>query len=418
MSADTVDITALGAGGDGIARTPEGPVFVPFTCPGDTVKIAREKNQGMMMALTTPSLQRATPACRHFGPDGVNGTCGGCSLQHVSGALYGEFKRDLVVSALRARHIEAEVGALVTCRPGERRRAVFAARKTEKGLLLGFNQAGSHHIVAISECPISHPSIVARLDDIRRVGLAISSDSSPFRISVLETLTGLDIAIDGLKRLTDKNRQKAVECVLAIKGIARLSFGGEILVEPVKPVLRFGTADVSPPPGAFVQATLAAENAMAEMVSEIVGKAKSVADLFCGSGTFALRLAQTTKVHAVEMEEKPLAALQAGLRGVQGLKPVTVERRDLFRRPLMAKELKAFDAVVFDPPRAGAENQVQELARSGVAKIAAVSCNPVTFARDLSLLVDAGYGIKRVTPVDQFLWSPHVEVVAGLERIK
>lgn len=418
MSAETVEISALGAGGDGIAKTKDGPVFVPFTCPGDTVKIAREKNRGTVMALVTPSVSRQTPACRHFGPDGENGTCGGCSLQHVNDAQYRAFKLDLVVTALRAKGIEVDIDPLVICRPGERRRAVFAARRTEKGLLLGFNQASSHHIVAISECPVIHASIVERLEDIRKIGLAIAADSSAFRINVLETLTGLDIAVDGLKTLPEKNRQRAIEAVLSMKGIARLSFSGEILVEPRKPVLKFGTADVSPPPGAFVQATMAAEDTMVDQVARIVGKAKSVADLFCGSGTFALRLAQKAKVHAVEMEEKPLAALQAGLRGVQGLKPVTIERRDLFRRPMMAQELKKFDAVVFDPPRAGAESQVREIMRSGVGKVAAVSCNPVTFARDVSLLVDAGYSIKSITPVDQFLWSPHVEVIAGLERAK
>ncbi len=418
MSAETVEIETLGAGGDGIAKTADGPVFVPFACPGDTLKIAREKNRGTIMSVVKSSSNRAEPACRHFGPDAENGACGGCSLQHINAETYQAFKRDLVVSALRTKGIEADVGPLVTCAPGKRRRAVFAARKTEKGLLLGFNQASSHHIVSITECPVLAPSITGRLEDLRRIGMALAPDATPFRMQVLETLTGLDIAIDGLKKLTEKTRHKAVESVLLTKGIARLSVNGEILVEAVKPVLKFGAADVSPPPGAFVQATLSAEETMAEIVSGIVGKAKNVADLFCGSGTFALRLAAHAKVHAVEMEEKPLAALQNGLRGVQGFKPVTMERRDLFRRPLMAQELKKYDAVVFDPPRAGAENQVKELARSNVPKIAAVSCNPVTLARDLLLLVQAGYGIREITPVDQFLWSPHIEVIASVERNK
>ncbi len=415
MSAETVQIDALGAGGDGIARTDSGAVFIPFTCPGDTVKIAREKNHGTIIALTDSSPHRRQPACRHFGPDGENGTCGGCSVQHLNDATYQTFKRDLVVMAMKSKGIDCDIDPLITCQPGERRRAVFAARRTEKGLLLGFNQASSHHIVAISECPVIHDSIIGKLEDIRRIGLSLATDSAVFRISVLTTLTGLDIAVDGLRKLPEKQRHKAIETALSVKGLARLSVDSEILVEPIKPTLKFGSADISPPPGAFVQATLSAENVMAEMVCNIVGKSKSVADLFCGSGTFALRLATKAKVHAVEMEEKPLAALQAGLRGQQGLKPVTVERRDLFRRPLTAQELKKFDAVVFDPPRAGAESQVKELARAKVPKIAAISCNPVSLARDLLLLVDAGYRIKKITPVDQFLWSPHVEVVACVE---
>ncbi len=418
MSAETVEIEALGAGGDGIAKTADGPVFVPFSCPGDTLKIAREKNRGTIMSVIKPSGNRVEPACRHFGPDGENGACGGCALQHVDAETYQAFKRDLVINALRAKGIEADVGPLVTCLPGKRRRAAFAARKTEKGLLLGFNQASSHHIVSITECPVLTPSIAGHLEDLRRIGFALAPDAMPFRIQVLETLAGLDVAVEDLKKLPEKSRHKAIEAVLQTKGIARLSVNGEVLVESVKPVLKFGSADISPPPGAFVQATLSAEETMAEMVSGIVGKAKNVADLFCGSGTFALRLAARAKVHAVEAEEKPLAALQDALRGVQGLKPVTVERRDLFRRPMMAQELKKFDAVVFDPPRAGAENQVKELARSIVPKIAAVSCNPVTLARDLLLLVQAGYVINEITPVDQFLWSPHIEVIASVERNK
>lgn len=418
MSAMTLDITRLGAEGDGIAETANGPVYVPFAHPGDRLKVAVEKSQGTIMAITEPSPDRIAPVCRHFGPDGENGACGGCSLQHVNPALYAEFKRGLVVNALRSKGIDVEVGALVAAHPGERRRAIFAARKTEKELLLGFNQAGSHHIVNISECPVLKPSIVARLDDIRIVGRALAPNAEPFRLGVLETLTGLDIAADGLPKLSDKQRQAAIEIILKLRGIARVSLDGEILIEPAKPIVRFGTTEASPPAGGFTQATVEAEEVMAALVGEIVGKAKAVADLFAGSGTFALRLAEKSKVHAVEGDQRAMTALEQAARKRQGLKPVTAERRDLFRRPMMASELKNFDAVVFDPPRAGAETQSKELARSTVRKIAAVSCNPLTLARDLSILVAGGYRVVAVTPIDQFLWSPHVEVVAALERPK
>ncbi|MCD2172948.1 class I SAM-dependent RNA methyltransferase [Rhizobium sp. C4] len=418
MSAMTLDITRLGAEGDGVAETANGPVFVPFAHPGDRLKAAVEKSQGTIMALTEPSPDRIAPVCRHFGPDGENGACGGCSLQHVDPALYAEFKRGLVINALRSKGIDVDVGALVAAHPGERRRAVFAARKTEKELLLGFNQAGSHHIVNISECPVLKPSIVARLDDIRIVGRALAPNAEAFRMAVLETLTGLDISVEGMPKLSDQQRQAAIAIILKLRGIARVSVDGEILIEPTRPIVRFGDIEASPPAGGFTQATVEAEDAMAQLVSGIVGKAKAVADLFAGSGTFALRLAQQSKVHAVEGDAPSVAALEQAARRRQGLKPLTTERRDLFRRPMMTSELKHFDAVVFDPPRAGAEAQSKELARSTVRKIAAVSCNPLTLARDLSILVAGGYRVVSVTPIDQFLWSPHVEVVAALERPK
>ncbi|MEF0939514.1 class I SAM-dependent RNA methyltransferase [Rhizobium sp. BR 362] len=416
MSTETVTIQKLGAQGDGIAQGADGPIYVPFTLPGESVAIARVKSHGTLMSIASASPDRQEPHCRHFGPEGVNGACGGCTLQHYADQPYRGFKRQLVIDALRSKGLAPEVDDIIAAHPGERRRVVFAARKTEKEMLIGFNQAESHHIVAIQECPIASVGIMSRLPAIRAVGAALAVSAEAFRISVLETLSGLDIAVDDIKKLSDKQRRSAIETVLTLRGIARVSLNGEILVEPMKPMVEFGGVQVSPPPGAFTQATKPAEDAMAELVAAHVGKAKRIADLFAGSGTFTLRLARIGRVHAVEGEDKPLAALDHAARNTQGLKPVTIERRDLFRRPLMAQELKAYDAVVFDPPRAGAEFQSKELARSAVKKIVAVSCNPLTLARDLALLVESGYRITRVTPIDQFLWSSHVEVVAALEK--
>ncbi|MEK1860567.1 MAG: class I SAM-dependent RNA methyltransferase, partial [Rhizobium leguminosarum] len=393
-----------------------GPVYVPFSLPGETVAIARVKSQGTIMSITTPSPDRQEPPCRHFGPDGVNGTCGGCTLQHMADAPYRAFKRQLVIDALKSKGLTPEVGEIVPARPGERRRVVFAARKTEKDMLVGFNQAESHHIVAIEECPISSAGIIARLPAIRAIAASLATSAEPFRVAVLETLSGLDISVDEVKKLSDPQRRKAIETALGLRGIARVSLNGEILVEPSKPMVEFGGVQVSPPPGSFTQATKPAEEAMAELVIAHAGKAKRIADLFAGSGTFSLRLARIGRVHAVEAEAKALAALDHAARNTQGLKPVTVEKRDLFRRPLMTQEFKPYDAVVFDPPRAGAEFQCQELARSAVKKIVAVSCNPLTLARDLAILVEGGYRITQVTPIDQFLWTSHVEVVATLEK--
>ncbi len=416
MTAETLTIARLGSGGDGIADTPSGPVYVPFSLPGETVAVARVKNHGTIMSMSQVSPERVTPLCSHFGPEGRNGTCGGCTLQHASDALYHPFKRELVVQALKSRGLTPEVAPLVIARPGERRRVVFTARQTEKGMLLGFNQAGSHHIVSIDECPISSPGIVSRLDAIRRVAGAIATTADTFRVTVLETLTGLDLAFEGVKKIGDRQRHAVTTSVLALGGIARVSSDGEILLEPVRPEIEFGGVRVSPPAGGFTQATKPAEELMAELVLSAIGKAKRVADLFAGSGTFALHIARKAKVHAVEGDEKAVAALDRAARNTQGMKPVTVEKRDLFRRPMMASELKVYDAVVFDPPRAGAEDQCHELARSGVKTIVAISCNPASLARDLTILTAAGYKIRLVTPIDQFLWSAHVEAVAVLEK--
>ncbi|MFS8145443.1 class I SAM-dependent RNA methyltransferase [Rhizobium sp. BR 249] len=416
MSTETVTIEKLGAQGDGIASNAGGPVYVPFSLPGETVAIARVRNQGTIMSITTPSTERQEPPCRHFGPDGVNGTCGGCTLQHLTDGPYRAFKRQLVIDALKSKGLTPEVGEVVPARPGERRRVVFAARKTEKDMLIGFNQAESHHIVAIEECPISSAGIIARLPAIKAIAASLATNAEPFRVAVLETLSGLDVAADEVKKLSDQQRRKAIETVLSLRGIARVTVNGEILVEPSKPLIDFGGVQVSPPPGGFAQATKPAEEAMAELVLAHAGKAKRIADLFAGAGTFSLRLARIGRVHAVEAEGTALAALDHAARNTQGLKPVTIEKRDLFRRPLMTQEFKPFDAVVFDPPRAGAEFQCKELARSAVKKIAAVSCNPLTLARDLAILVEGGYRITKVTPIDQFLWTSHVEVVATLEK--
>jgi 23S rRNA (uracil1939-C5)-methyltransferase len=416
VSTETITIDRLGAQGDGIANGKDGPVYVPFTLPGETVAIARIKSQGTVMSIASASADRQEPACRHFGPDGVNGTCGGCTLQHMADVPYRAFKRQLVIDALRSKGLTPDVGEIVAAHPGERRRVVFAARKTEKDMLVGFNQAESHHIVAIEECPISSAGIMSRLPAIKAVGAAVATNADAFRISVLETLSGLDLAVEGVKKLSDQQRRKATEIVLGLRGITRVSIDGEILVEPTKPIVEFGGIQVSPPAGGFTQATKSAEEAMTKLVLAHVGKAKRIADLFAGSGTFSLQLARIGRVHAVEGDGKAMAALDHAARNTQGLKPVSVEKRDLFRRPLMTAELKAFDAVVFDPPRAGAEFQCKELARSIVKKVVAVSCNPLTLARDLAILVEGGYRITSVTPIDQFLWTSHVEVVATLEK--
>jgi len=404
-------IDRLGAQGDGIANTPRGPVYVPFALPGEEVNAAVEKDRGTLIAVLEPSPERIDPVCRHFGE------CGGCTLQHLRADAYHAFKRERVAEALRREKIEVETAGLVTCKPGSRRRVVLSARKTFGGMVLGYHRMASAQIIEIAECPISLPAIVEALPVLRAQAAIVAQTDKPFHIAVTATDTGLDVAFTGSGKLPDAVRREAGHFAMTAR-FARLTVDGEIVVEPVKPVVSFGPAKVSPPPGGFLQAVASSEAAMAGLVTGHLAKAKKVADLFSGSGAFALRLAAKSEVHAVEGDAAALAALDKGFRLTPGLRRVTTEKRDLFRRPLTFKELNGFDGVVFDPPRAGAEDQCKQLARSDVPLVAAVSCNPATLARDLRILVDGGYRIESVTPVDQFLWSGHVEAVALLSKPK
>jgi 23S rRNA (uracil1939-C5)-methyltransferase len=404
-----VTINSMGAGGDGVANLPDGQVFVPFTLPGEVANIAREKNRGTLMALIEASPERIAPTCSNFE------ACGGCALQHWQADAYQTWKRGLVAEALAGRRLDFQLDPLVPCALQTRRRAVFAARKTEQGMLLGFNRHQSHEIIDINECMVTVPAITDRLADLRELAAVISSGTKPFKLSVTATASGLDIAATGCG-VPEAGKRRVLTALMMHKGFARLTCEGEIILEPKKPLVHFGKVAVEVPPGGFLQATAEAEDTMAALVMGHLAKVKRAADLFCGSGTFTFRMAEKMAVHAVESDAAALAALDRAARNAQGLKPVTIERRDLFRRPLIAKELNRFDGVVFDPPRAGAEMQAKEIAKSSVAKVAAVSCNPVTLARDLAILTQGGYRIDRVVPIDQFLWSSHVETVALLTK--
>ena len=281
--------------------------------------------------------------------------------------------------------------------------------------MLGYHEKASHRLVDISECPVLDPAIVKALPGLKSLAAEVLPKKGDLRLTVLSTTAGLDVALEKVDKTYERKipalSQKTVELDLA-----RLSVNGEILLEVRAPWLDMDGIGVVPAPGGFTQATLAAEDALSRLVLDGVGKARTVADLFCGVGTFALRLAKRANVHAVEGDAAAISALDKALRRPQGLKKVTFERRDLFRRPLVREELEPFDAVVFDPPRAGAQAQADLLAASKVETIVAVSCNPATFARDVRVLLDGGYALQSVTPVDQFQYSPHIEVVAVLKR--
>jgi 23S rRNA (uracil1939-C5)-methyltransferase len=406
-------IDRIGHRGDGVADGADGPIYVPGTLPGENVEVERvtgHPDRRQLLHVEAASAERIAPICPHFG------VCGGCAVQHWDAAGYRTWKRDLVVEALRQVGIEAPIAAPIDAHGEGRRRAVFHARRGSHDVLeLGFSAARAHHLVAIDRCPVLAKSLDRALNAAWAIAETLGPVGKPLDIHVTATDSGLDIDVRGSGPPTPP-LVSALAQVAAKHDLARLTRHGELVVQPRAPTLRMGKAIVLLPPAAFLQATAAGEAALARLVLAACGDATNVADLFAGVGPFALRLAERVRVLAVDDDAPALAALKRAAGSTAGLKPIQVEHRDLFRRPLMAGELKGFDAVVFDPPRQGAVAQARELAASAVPTIVAVSCNPATFARDVKELVRSGYRLTEITPVDQFRYSAHVEIVARLEK--
>jgi 23S rRNA (uracil1939-C5)-methyltransferase len=410
---ERIVIARLGHRGDGAADGAAGAIYVPGALPGETVEVeevAGHPDRRRLLQVERPSPERVAPICPHFG------VCGGCAVQHWQDAQYRAWKRDLVVAALRQARLEAPVADLIDAHGDGRRRAVFHARSGAKGVLeVGFAAARSHRIVAIDRCPVLAPGMRGAIEAAWAIAEALGPTKKPLDIHVTATDAGLDVDVRGSGPLAPE-LMGTLAGVAAKHDLARLTRHGELIVLARQPTLRIGKAIVPLPPAAFLQATAEGEAALARLVLAACAGIAKVADLFAGIGPFALRLAEQARVLAVDDDEAALAALTRAAASTGGLKPIDVERRDLFRSPLTAAELKNFDAVVFDPPRQGADGQAQQLAASSVPRIVAVSCNPATFARDTAILTRAGYQLKEVTPVDQFRYAAHVEIVARLER--
>jgi 23S rRNA (uracil1939-C5)-methyltransferase len=347
--------------------------------------------------------------CRHFG------TCGGCTLQDLAPDAYSARKRDTVIQALHHAGIEAQVAEVVAVPPRTRRRSVLNVARRAGVIEVGFHPLRSHAIVDMHECLVLTPRLVALTAALRIAMLPILADGQDAEARATDADNGLDIAFRAEAKLTPALTAALAKAAVTLKAI-RITWNARLAFESASPQVRLGKADVKLPPDTFLQASRDGEAALQARVLEIVGKAKTVADLFSGCGTFALPLAERAKVHAVERDETMLAALAAAARATTGLKPLTTEKRDLFKLPVTAREIAKFDAVVLDPPRAGAEAQARELAASTVPRVAYVSCDAPSFARDTRILIDGGYRIDTVTPVDQFLWSSHIELVAAFAR--
>jgi len=399
----TVTIERLGQQGDGVAP---GPVFVPLTLPGEVVSGTRDGDHLTDVRVETPSAERVSPPCPHFR------SCGGCQVQHASDALVAEWKRDIVMTALAVHGIETEVRNTVTSPDRSRRRATFAARRTKKGAMVGFHARKSDAIIPISKCTLITPTLHAALPTAEALAVAGASRKGVLSVTVNDSLEGLDVTVSGGKPL-DGPLRISLAAICEAHHLARLTWEDESVAMRVPPTQAMSRARVVPPPGAFLQATEHGQQVMTTLVQDIVEGAKSIVDLFAGCGTFALSLAERAEIMAVEGDAAMTSALDAGWRQTTGLKRVRTEARDLFRRPLMSDELARFDAAVIDPPRAGAAAQIAEIAKAQVPVVAHVSCNPQTFARDAETLINAGYVLDWVQPVDQFRWSAHVELVGA-----
>jgi len=423
---EPVEIRSLGAQGDGIAMVGEARIFVPFALPGERVRceIVGRRGDGWtarLIEIVSPSPQRIAAPCPHFG------TCGGCMLQHLDDDVYRAWKRGLVETALRQRGLDLPPEApLIATAPATRRRARFAAERAREGLLFGFHAPESEAIVSIAECHVLTPSLAAQLPLLRDVAFAALGGGQKATITATETETGLDLLVTAAHAL---ERRRALTEVAARgttgtttgPAIARLCWQqgrteSEPLVQHVLPRVSFAGIAVDLPPDSFLQPSAAGEAALVEATTRFVGKSKAIADLYSGCGTFTFPLAKLGKVAAFEASKPAVAAITAAVHrsGLSGR--VTAQARNLDSSPLPPEMLKPFDCVVFDPPRAGAKAQAEMLVRSRLKRVVAISCNPASFARDARILVDGGFKLRDLVAVDQFVWSPHVEIVALFRR--
>jgi 23S rRNA (uracil1939-C5)-methyltransferase len=407
-------IDHVGHFGDGVAIVDGQNVYVPYTLGGETVDVApvpgHHPDRRSLVQIERASPERVTPFCQHFG------VCGGCAIQHWEAERYSAWKRNLVVETLAQAKLACEVHPLIDAHGLGRRRITLHARMgTHDVLKVGFTAANSHDIIPVDHCPILDPGLSGALDAAWAIAEPLVPTAKPLDIQITATDNGLDVDVRGsgplpsamiatLSRVAEQHR------------LARLTRHGELVLMRTAPTIAIGTAQVTLPPGSFLQATVAGEESLAALVSGHCKRAKHIADLFCGVGPFALRLAAKSRISAFDSDAGAVAALQKAAMATSGLKPVKAEARDLFRRPLMPQELRDYDAVVFDPPRQGAQAQALQLAASKVPVVVAVSCNAATFARDARILVDGGYRLEGVTPVDQFRHTPHVELVARFVR--
>lgn len=400
------EIHSLSIHGDGIA---DGPIYAPFTLPGELIEGNLTGNRISTPRVLRPSQHRITAPCSHFK------SCGGCAMQHASDAFVATWKVDVIKQALSAHGLTTDIRTVATSPPHSRRRATLAGKRTKNGAMVGFHTRASNVIIAIPNCTLLEPEIMAAIPALEALTVIGASRKAELSIAVNATHNGLDISVSNGKELDPSSLEKLAHLV-EIHKFSRLTWNGDTIAARAPAALDIAGTFVIPPPGAFIQATEAGQKTLIKEVCNIVAGTNSVVDLFAGCGTFSLPQANIASVHAVEGDAQLLTALDAAWRQSSGLKPVTIEKRDLFRNPLLPDELDMHDAIIIDPPRAGAEAQSHMIAKCSVDTVAFVSCNPVTFARDARILSESGYVLNLVQPIDQFRWSSHVELVANFTR--
>ena len=406
-------IDHVGHRGDGVVAAGGISVYVPYTLGGEAVDVepvSGHPDRRRLIKVERASAERIAPFCPHFG------VCGGCAIQHWDAGRYRAWKREIVVATLAQAGIDCEVAPLLDAHGLGRRRITLHARMgTHEVLKVGFAAANSHDIIPIDRCPILDPHLDGALEAAWALAEPLISVGKPLDIQITATSSGLDVDVRGSGALATALIAK-LSVVAEQHRLARLTRHGELVLMRTPPTITIGTAQVTLPPGSFLQATIAGEETLAALVAGHCQRAKHIADLFCGVGPFALRLATKSRIAAFDNDDGAIMALQKAATSTPGLKPIKAQARDLFRRPLMPPELRDYDAIVFDPPRQGAQAQVLQLAASKIPVVVAVSCNVATFARDARILVDGGYRLEGVTPVDQFRHTPHVELVARFVR--
>lgn len=416
-----VDLTIdhVGSAGDGIAEKDGQSYYIPLTAPGDWIRasIVEERGNGTLAALEeilSPGPERTDPICRHFG------TCGGCSLQHLNPIFTAHWKRQRIVDCLSMAGIEdAEVLETTTCPLASRRRVEFIAAKRKKGVMIGFHLRRSHQIFDIGDCPVIDATLRALVKPLRALLPPLLPRNSEAKIIATVTENGPDLMITAKKEL-DLETREALAAFTEEQKLARIAWRQnpkevpEVIAAPLPAEVLLNDVPVTLPPGGFLQASKAGETALADFARNALSAARNITDLFAGVGSFTFPLAAAARVHAVEGNEELTNGLQAAAN--RAILNVTSETRDLFHRPLLTDELNVFDGLIFDPPRAGAKAQAEEIAKSNIPSVVAISCNPVTFARDVKTLLEGGYKLGVVLPVDQFLFSPHIEMAAVLKR--
>ncbi len=416
-----ITIEALGGRGDGVAQLDGRPVFVPLTLPGDRVRlrVTGEKAGGFkaeMIELLAPGPGRVAPPCPHYGP------CGGCALQHLDVARMAEWKRAQVTQALTRRGLpDAPVEPLIAVPPGSRRRAALAALRRGSRLLLGFHERASRRVVEVSGCLLLTPGLLGLLPVLRDGLTSVLRENESAQLVLTESETGVDLLLRTRRDPNLADRQ-ALAMLAESADLARLAWAQpEGPAEPIArrrpPRVTFGGIPVEPPPGGFLQPSTEGEGVLTRLVLEYLPQAATrVLDLYAGCGSFTFALAARARVQAVEGDKSALDALRSAARRASLAGRVDAEERDLARQPLAPAELAGFEGAVFNPPRAGARAQAEAIARSDLPAAVAVSCNPNTFARDARILIDGGFTLTEVTPLDQFPWAGHVELVAGFRR--